>query len=345
MSKNDCFLRACRREYTRRIPAWFMRQAGRYMAEYRAIREKHSFLDMVKTPEVAAEVTLQPVRAFDIDAAIIFADILPLLEAMGLHLTFEKGEGPRIHNPIRSSADIDRLRPAESTSRLAFTLEAIRITQRELNDAIPLLGFSGAPFTLACYAIEGGGSPDYKTCLTFMREKPAAFNMLMKRLTEAVIDYLSAQVDAGVDAVQLFDSWVGILSPTEYEAFAQPYTRQVTAAIRGRGIPFIHFGTGTGPLLPAIAQTSPSVVGIDAETDLMKAWDELGEVAVQGNLDPELLVGPWDPIEAAARRLLETAGRRPGYIFNLGHGILKQTPPENIRRLAEFVHSFKAGPA
>lgn len=341
MRKNDCFLKACRREPADRIPAWFMRQAGRYMQVYRDIREKHSFLDMVKQPDIAAEVTLQPVEAFDIDAAIIFADILPLLESMSLDLTFAKGVGPRIHNPIRTVSDIDRLTPSSPEADLAFTLEAIKLVQKELDGSIPLLGFSGAPFTLACYAIEGGGSPDYATCLSFMREEPEAFSRLMDKLTDAVIAYMKAQVDAGVNAVQLFDSWVGIVSPEEYREHVLPFTARVTAEVKQTGVPFIHFGTKTGPLLSAIRETQPDVIGIDAETDLPSAWEDLGNVAVQGNLDAELLLGPWEPIEEAARTLLDRVAGKPGFIFNLGHGIIKETDPDHIRRLADFVHAYQ----
>lgn len=341
MSKNDSILRACRREKTDRIPAWFMRQAGRYMPEYRAIREKHGFLEMVKTPELAAEVTLQPLKAFDLDAGIIFADILPLLEAMGLELTFAKGEGPRIHNPIRSPRDVENLRDADIEKDLGFTLEAIRIVNRELDASIPLLGFSGAPFTLACYAIEGSGSEDYAVSLAFMREQPAAFNRLLTKISDNITAYLLAQARAGTAAVQLFDSWVGMLSPDEYRKYVQPYTRRITANVRAAGIPLIHFGTRTGPLLEAIAETDPDVISMDADVDLPSTWDRFPSFAVQGNLDPHLLLGPWDEIEKAARHLLDSAGRRPGYIFNLGHGIIKETPPEVVGRLADFVHSYQ----
>ena len=248
MSKNDCFIKACRREPTDRIPVWFMRQAGRYMPEYRAIREKHTFLEMVKNPELAAEITLQPIKAYDIDAGIIFSDILPLVESMGLSLEFIKGEGPVFHSPIRSAEQVEALTPSDPNEQLSYTLDAIRLTKTELGDSLPLIGFSGAPFTLACYAIEGGSSPDYEICRSFMKEESAAFHTLMQKLSNSIVDYLLAQVQAGADALQLFDSWVGILPPEDFRIFVQPYSMEIIKKVKqATNVPVIYFGTGPAP--------------------------------------------------------------------------------------------------
>lgn len=340
MTHDHRFLKACRREPVDTTPIWLMRQAGRYMPEYRAIRERHGFLQMVKTPELAAEVTLQPVRAFAIDAAIIFADILPALEGMGLQLTFEKGEGPVIHNPLRSPADIDALRQPDPRETTGFTLDAIRLVKAELGDCLPLIGFSGAPFTLASYAIEGGASRDYRRTKQLMYRNPAAWHTLMEKLARLVGDYAAAQVEAGADAVQLFDSWAGSLSPNDYAEFVLPYVKQAIARIRRDDpSPIIYFGTEMSGMLGLLRQTEADVIGIDWRIHLDDAWAQLGPgVAVQGNLDPMTLFAPWEVIERRTADILARAAGRPGHIFNLGHGILTETPVENVRRLAEFVH-------
>lgn len=335
------FLLACERKPTPFTPIWLMRQAGRYMPEYRAVKERHgSILDMVKNPAVAAEITMQPMRAFDLDAAIIFADILTLLEPMGLQLEFVKGEGPVIHNPIRTPADLNRLRPVTPETSLAFTLEAIRLAQRALGGSKPLIGFSGAPFTLACYAIEGGGSRDFASARAFMYRDPGAWAELMTRLAEAVGDYLAAQVAAGVDAVQLFDSWAGVLGPADYERFVLPYSRiALERAVHARRVPRIHFGTGTGGYLHLFRDAGCEVVGMDWRVDLAGVWPGLGRpAAIQGNLDPVVLLGPVDEIRRQAARILDSVRGRPGHIFNLGHGILEHTPVDHVRALVDFVH-------
>ncbi len=339
------FLLACARRPAPFTPVWLMRQAGRYMPEYRAVKAKHgSILDMVKDPAVAAEITLQPMRAFSLDAAIIFADILTLLEPMGFRLEFIKGEGPVIHNPLRAAGDLDRLRPLASPDELGFTLEAIRLARRALPADTPLIGFSGAPFTLACYAIEGGGSRDFARARALMYTEPALWEALMDRLAGAVGAYLSAQVDAGADAVQLFDSWAGVLSPSDYERFALPYSRRaLERAVAARRVPRIHFGTGTGGYLPLLRAAGCEVVGVDWRMDLARAWDAVGpDSAVQGNLDPVVLLGPPGEIRRQAARILDSAGGRPGHIFNLGHGILEPTPPDHVRLLVDFVHEHTA---
>jgi uroporphyrinogen decarboxylase len=322
-----------------------MRQAGRYMPEYRAIREKHSsILSMVKDPAIATEITLQPLRAFDLDAAIIFADILTLLEPMGFQLEFVAGEGPVIRNPIRSPCDLDRLRPTKPEIDLQFTIDAIRMTRRALGDRRPLIGFSGAPFTLACYAIEGGSSRHFARARSFMYNEPGAWSELMMRLAEAVGDYLGAQIAAGVDAVQLFDSWAGMLSPIDYARFALPYSRAaLERAISRQRVPRIHFGVGTGGLLSLMRDAGCEVVGIDWRVELAEAWRSLGRpAAVQGNLDPMVLFAPPHEIRRHVRRILDSVRGRPGHIFNLGHGILENTPVDHVRLLVDYVHEYSA---
>lgn len=342
MTQSDRFLRACRREPVDATPIWLMRQAGRYMAEYRALRERYSILELIKTPYLAAEVTLQPIRAFNLDAAIIFADILPPLQGMGLHLEFIKGDGPVIHNPLRSAADIKALvvRPPEET--LAFTLEAIRLVRAELNGKTPLIGFSGAPFTLASYAIEGGSSRNYTHTKGLMYSQPQVWHSLMDKLTQVVGHYLRAQAAAGAQALQLFDSWVGALSPADYESYVLPYSKQaIDIAQSGSDVPLIHFGTDTSGMLPLIKQAGGDIIGVDWRIDLASAWQQLGDdVAVQGNLDPVVLFAPPAEIKKQAARILDSVKGKPGHIFNLGHGILQHTPVEHVAALIDFVHEY-----
>jgi len=363
---NDRFLKACRREEVDRTPVWFMRQAGRYMPEYRAVRARHSLLEIVKTPELAVEVTLQPIRAFELDAAIIFADLLPPLEGMGLQLTYEKGEGPVIHNPLRTPADIAALRVPDSRESVGYTLDAIRLAKRELADRVPLIGFAGAPFTLASYAIEGGSSRDYRRTKQLMHAQPDAWHLLMSKLSAMVSDYALAQIAAGVDAVQLFDSWAGALAPDDYAEHVLPYVQQCVAAIKGQeprtenrepsvGLagsrfsvlgspaPVIYFGTDMSGMLPLLRQTGADVIGVDWRIQLDDAWAQLGPgLAVQGNLDPMTLFASWPRIEQRAAAILDRAAGRPGHIFNLGHGILTETPVDHVARLAEFVHEYSS---
>lgn len=319
-----------------------MRQAGRYMAEYRALREKYTILEIIKTPELACQVTMQPIDAFDLDAAIIFADILPPLEGMGLNLEFVKGEGPVIHNPIRTAADVDRLAVPPPQEALWFTLEAIKLVRNELDArGIPLIGFSGAPFTLASYAIEGGSSRNYTHAKGMLMGDPETWHRLMQKLSELVGQYLLAQAQAGAQVLQIFDSWVGALSPDDYREHVLPYTQNAIQVAKAAGVPIIHFGTNTNGMLPLIRSAGSDVVGVDWRIDLDVAARTLGpDVAIQGNLDPVALFAPWPALKERAQRVLDRAAGRRGYIFNLGHGILPQTPVENVRRLVDFVHEY-----
>lgn len=338
--ENSRFLRACRQEPVDATPIWLMRQAGRYMPEYRSLRERWSILDLIKQPELACEVTLQPVKVFDLDAAIIFADILPPLEGMGLSLSFVQGEGPLIHNPIRTAAEVDRLATPPPEEALWFTLEAIRLTRRELEPlGIPLIGFSGAPFTLASYAIEGGSSRSLAITRQLMMSDPSTWRRLMSKLATVSGNYLRAQAEAGAQALQIFDSWCGHLSPADYAEHVLPYTKQAIATAKETGVPVILFGTGTAGLLPLMAESGADVIGVDWRIDLNDAFERVGpRCAVQGNLDPVALLAPWEAIQPRAQHVLDQAARRPGHIFNLGHGILPNTPVEHVKRLTGYVH-------
>ncbi len=338
------FMRACQHQVVDATPIWLMRQAGRYMQEYRSLRAQHSLLEMIKQPELAAEVTMQPIKAFDLDAAIIFADILPPLEGMGLQLEFMKGEGPVIHNPIRTRADVEALRVPDPQQSLSFTLDAIKLVRKELDGrGIPLIGFSGAPFTLAAYAIEGGGSKSYLQAKALMMSDPATWHLLMQKLSELVGHYLLAQVHAGAQVLQFFDSWVGNVSPADYREFVLPHSRHAIAIASQGGVPIIHFGTSTSGMLDLIKQAGGDIIGIDWHIDLDTAWHQLGyETTIQGNLDPAILLGPWSQVQKRTQEILDGAADRPGYIFNLGHGIYQTTPVDNVRRLVDFVHEYSA---
>jgi uroporphyrinogen decarboxylase len=319
-----------------------MRQAGRYMQVYRDLRAKYKILELIKDPHLATEVTLQPVRAFDIDAAIIFADILPILEPMGLQLEFVKGDGPVIHNPVRTAADVDALQTPPAGEALHFTIDAIRQTVKELDGLVPLIGFSGAPFTIATYAIEGGASKNFLSVKAMMHDAPGQWHQLMEKLSTMVLDYLTAQIDAGADAVQLFDSWVGILSPADFATFVEPHLRGVIAGVKERHpkTPLIMFATGCAGLFPAFKAMNPDVIGVDWRLDLAQTWDTLGDVAVQGNLDPIILTTNPDAIRSQTQRILESVHGRPGHIFNVGHGVVPQTPEANVAELVNFVHEY-----
>lgn len=340
---SDRFLRACRREPTDRTPVWFMRQAGRYMPEYRRLRQNHSFLEMTKTPSLAAEITLQPLRAFPLDAAIIYSDILLPLEPMGARLEYAAGEGPVIHNPLRTAADVAGLREVDAARDLAFVGEAIRLVRPQI--AVPLIGFAGAPFTLASYLIEGGASRNYAETKRLMYHDPRAWHSLMAKLARVVADHLRCQVEAGADVVQVFDSWVGCLSPSDYREYVLPHTRSVFESLRDLTTPTIHFGTGNPALLPLLRQAGGDVIGLDWRVPLNAAWATLGAVAVQGNLDPVALFAPPDELERRVRDVLARAGGRPGHIFSLGHGILPGTPVESVRLVAELVHHLTVAEA
>jgi uroporphyrinogen decarboxylase len=337
-------LRACRRQPVDTTPIWLMRQAGRYLPEYRALREQHAFLEMVKTPELACEVTLQPLRSFDLDAAIIFADILPPLESLGFELEFHEGRGPLILNPLRRAADVGALAGSEGDEGWSFTLQAIRLARRELAGRVPLIGFSGAPFTLACYAIQGSGGGDFTVARQFMMNEPRAWHAFMDVLARLVGRYLSAQVEAGAQVLQLFDSWAGLLSPADYREFVLPYSRAALPAAGGGEVPLIHFATGSSGLLELMQEAGGDVIGVDWRVDLDSAWRRLGGgAALQGNLDPVALLAEPEALEARAVAVLRAAAGRPGHIFNLGHGVLPQTPPDNVRRLVELVHEWPIG--
>ena len=320
-------------------PVWFMRQAGRYMAEYRALRERHSLLEICRVPDLATEVTLQPVRRIDVDAAILFSDLLLPLEPMGLPFDFVKGEGPQIERPIGGPEDIDALRVFEPREALEHVLTAIRQIQQELAGSVPLIGFAGAPFTLASYAIEGGHSNNFARTKGLMYGHPDAWHRLCDMFATVVSDYLLAQIEAGVDAVQVFDSWVGTLNAADYREFAYPHTRKIFQAIAGR-VPTIHFGTGTSTILEELRDAGGDVIGVDWRIPIDEAWTRIGTGhAVQGNLDPTLLLGPTARMFEQTDDVLSRAGGRPGHIFNLGHGILPSTPVEHVQMLAQYVHS------
>ena len=342
LDQNNPFLMACQRKTTSYTPIWLMRQAGRYMKEYRALRKKYSFLEMCKNPQLAAEVTLQPIHQIRVDAAIIFADILLPLEPMGIELEFAKDEGPVFHHPIREMKQIEKLRIIDPEGDLPFLMEAIRLVRKELDGKIPLLGFSGAPFTLASYIIEGGHSKNYILTKGMMHQNPQAWDRLMEKLSEVLIRYLNAQIRSGVQAVQLFDSWVGCLSPTDYERYVLPHSKRVIDGV-DRTVPLIHFGTTTSTLLEGMKKAGGDVIGVDWRVDLGEAWSRIGyDVAIQGNLDPVVLLSSIDVIKEEAKRILDRAGNRPGHIFNLGHGILPDTPVENVVALVDMVHEYSS---
>lgn len=337
------FLRACRRLPVDATPVWFMRQAGRYMAEYRAIRAKHTLLEIVERPELAAEVTLQPVEAHGVDAAILFADILLPVVPMGFNLEFVKGEGPQIDNPFRAVEDLGRMRQMDAKSDLGHVMEAIRLVRKELTEETALIGFSGAPFTVASYMVEGGPSRDYRFTKGLMYAEPETWAAFMEIVSEALADYLLSQIEAGAQAVQLFDSWVGALSPGDYERYVQPYSQKVLEVAQATGVPVIHFGTNTTTLLPLMKAAGGNVIGLDWRMPLDKGWALLGEdTAVQGNLDPVALFAPKDVLGERVKDVLDRAGGRPGHIFNLGHGISQHTPPENVTAVVEMVHEWTA---
>jgi uroporphyrinogen decarboxylase len=331
-------VRAARREPVERTPVWFMRQAGRSLPEYRAVREQHSFWEVAHTPELCAQVTLQPVRRHGVDAAVMFADIMTPVLGMGLEVDLVEGVGPVVARPVRTLADVARLRVPEPEEAFAPLLEAIRIVRGELAPEQAVVGFCGGPFTVAGYLVEGRPSREFATVKTMMYSEPAVWRALMEKLAECFGSYLAAQARAGAAVVQLFDSWVGALSPADYEEFVAPWSARILAAA---GVPTIHFGTGTGSLLPAMARAGGDVIGLDWRVPLDLGWQAVGaETGVQGNLDPAVLLGPWQRVEAAALDVLRRAGGRPGHIFNLGHGVLPRTDPDTVTRLTRLVQSI-----
>lgn len=334
---NDRFVRACRLEPVDATPVWFMRQAGRSFAAYRRLRERYGILELAKTPDLCAEITLMPVRELGVDAAVMFSDIMLPLEPIGVALRIEPEIGPIIERPIRSPADVDALGEFDPAG-VSFTLEAIRMVRRELEGKAGVIGFAGAPFTLACYLIEGRPSRDYARAKAFMYREPAAWHRLMDRLSAMVVAYLRAQIEAGAQVVQLFDSWVGGLGPTDYAEYVQPHVRGIFDALGD--VPTIHFGTGTAALLEHMAEAGGGVIGIDHRQSLADAWRRLGpDRGVQGNLDAARLLAGWEATERGALAVLAEAGGRPGHIFNLGHGVLPETDPALLRRLVDLVHT------
>jgi len=341
---NDRLLKACRGEPVDRTPVWFMRQAGRSQPEYRALRERYSLLDICRTPELCAQVTLLPVRQLGVDAAILFADITLPFGGMGVSFDIVEGQGPVIERPIRTDAALDGLRVFEPERDTPALLDAIRLIRRDAE--VPLIGFAGAPFTLASYLIEGRGNRDLLTTKRMLREAPALWAGLMARLTDTTIAYLRAQAMAGADALQVFDSWVGALSPYDYESAVLPHMRRLFGALRGLGVPVIHFGTGTAGLLEAMARAGGDVIGVDWRIGLAEAWAHIGGAGIQGNLDPTAVLAPFEVMAPAARAILRDAAGRRGHIFNLGHGVLPETPQDHLRRLVDLVHehSYTAVP-
>lgn len=340
------FLQACRREPTSRTPVWLMRQAGRYQKKYRAIRERTPFIDLCKNPELAAQVTLEAQSDLGVDAAILFSDILLIVEPMGFSLAYTKGDGPSIQKPVRSAADVDRIPRIRfcgtaGAPPLPFVGRTLGLVKKDLKPGIALIGFAGAPFTLASYLIEGGASRDFAATRRFFGDDPGAWKALLEKIADATADYLNYQIDNGADALQLFDSWAGHLTPEEYRLYAAPYSRRVFDALGSR-VPTIHFGTKTDPFLEAFAEAGGTVVGVDQRVSLDQAWKRIGPGrAIQGNLDPEILChGDASALEREVRRILSEAAGRPGHIFNLGHGVLPGTPEDNARRLVEMVHEF-----
>jgi uroporphyrinogen decarboxylase len=335
---DDRFLRACRREPVDRTPVWFMRQAGRYLPEYRELRGDRDILEAVRHPDLAVETTLQPLRRFDADAAILFSDIMVPLAAIGIGARIDAGRGPVVDEPFRSSADVARLRTLQPDADVPHVLEAVRLLRKELT--VPLIGFAGAPFTLAAYLIEGGPSRTHDRTRALMRRDPAAWRTLMDALADLTVSYLTAQVEAGVQAIQVFDSWVGSVGLDAYLAHVQPVMRGVFERLAGLGVPTIHFGVGTGELLGAMRDAGGDVIGVDWRVPLDAAWERVGgDRGVQGNLDPAALLAPWGVAAEEARRVLSRAGGRLGHVFNLGHGVLPETPVEHLQRLVELVHS------
>ena len=350
----DRFLRACRREPVDRTPVWFMRQAGRSLPEYRKIKEHYSLLEIARQPDLCAQVTLQPVRRLGVDAAILYADIMTPLVAVGIDLDIVEGTGPVVAHPIRTQDDLAALRPLETDHDIPHVQETIRILRRELAATdTPLIGFAGAPFTLAAYLVEGKPSRDYARTKQLMYGQPELWHALMERLTDIVISYARGQIAAGIQAFQLFDSWIGALGPRDYARFIQPHVRRIFTALAtpdagpaaAERIPLIHFGTGTAGLLELMADAGGDVIGLDWRVRLEEGWRRVGgpeRVAVQGNLDPTVLLAPWEVVRTEAEEVLRAAGGRPGHIFNLGHGILPQTPVETLERLVAFVREYES---
>lgn len=341
MSAPDSFfVKACRLQPAEATPVWFMRQAGRYMPEYRAVRKQYSLIEICKRPSVAADVTITAAEVLGVDAAIIFADLLLPLEVMGLPFHFSPGEGPVIEKPLRTPADISALR-TDRASELGYVAEAVSLVAKHFADRLPVIGFCGAPFTLASYMIEGGGSRNYIHTKKMMYSSPEAWDELLEKLVEVAGEYAAQQVRAGADVIQIFDSWVGCLSVEDYRRYVLPRTKDLVMRLQQAGAPVIYFGTDTATLLPSMKETGAEVIGLDWRIPLDEGWRRIGEdVGVQGNLDPAVLFAAWKEIQLRAEEILRRAAGRPGHIFNLGHGILPETPVENVKALVDFVKQY-----
>jgi len=340
--QNSSFLKACRGEKSDFTPVWFMRQAGRYMREYRQDKARaKNFLDFCKTPELTAKVTLDAQKILGVDAAILFSDLPLILEPMGLDLDYPEGVGPSISNPVRVPGDVDKLREFAPSEAFPFVGETIRLINSELQRGIPLIGFSGAPFTVGSYAIEGRGSKEYQHVKNMMFNESSSWHKMMDKLANDISAYLNAQIDWGVHAVQIFDSWVGCLSPEEYSMYALPYTKKVIDNVKGR-VPIIHFGTGAGNFMDLMDSAGAEVLGFDWLTPIRPTWDKLNCKSVQGNLDPSLLFEDWSTVKKAIDNILENIDGKPGHIFNLGHGILPGTPVDMVKKIVEYVHEKTA---
>jgi uroporphyrinogen decarboxylase len=337
------FVKACKLQPVDRTPVWFMRQAGRYMPEYRAVRKQYSLIEICKKPEVAAEVTITAAEALGVDAAIIFADLLLPLEVMGLPFHFSAGEGPVIEKPVRTKEDIARLR-TDRAADLGYVSNAVRLVCKHFGEGLPVIGFCGAPFTLASYMIEGGGSRNYVHAKKMMYSLSAVWDELMRKLVAVVSEYAAQQVHAGADVIQIFDSWVGCLSVEDYRRYVLPRTTELVKALQKNGVPIIYFGTDSATLLPSMRETGAEVIGLDWRIPLDDGWRSVGfDCATQGNLDPVLLFAEWKELKSRAQDILRRAAGRPGHIFNLGHGILPETPVENVKALAKFVQEYSTG--
>jgi len=339
---NSLFVRAAKAQPTERTPIWLMRQAGRYMAEYRAVRKDYSLIEICKKPTIAAQVTIEAAEILKVDAAIIFADLLLPLEVMGLPFHFAAGEGPKIEKPIRTPSDIAHLR-TDRAADLGYVAEAVKLVCKHFGDRLPVIGFCGAPFTLASYMIEGGGSRNYVFTKKMMYSAPDPWNALMRKLVAVTAEYSTEQVRAGADAIQIFDSWVGCLSVEDYRRYVLPHATDLVKRLQETGVPIIYFGTDSATLLPSMKETGAEVVGLDWRIPLDTGWQNLGfQGAVQGNLDPVLLFADWKEIRPRAEDILRRAAGRPGHIFNLGHGILPETPVDNVKALCDFVREHSA---
>lgn len=342
MTGRERFLATVRREQPDRTPVWFMRQAGRCLPEYRELRKRHPFLEVARTPELATEATLMPIDRFGVDGAVLFADIMLPLDGMGVPFEIRPGVGPVIENPLRTEAAIDAIRVVDPEEGTPYVLEALRMLRGELGDRAALLGFAAAPFTLACYLVEGRPTKEYPTTKALMLGQPELWHKLMSALTDITIRYLKGQVRAGADVVQLFDSWLGLLDEASFRTCVQPYTAQIFEAMRGLA-PTVHFSTGTVQLLEAIGETGPDVVSVDWRLPIDVAWERLGHrTGIQGNLDPARLMAPWEVVRDGADDILTRVNGRAGHVFNLGHGVLPETDPDKLTRLVEHVHTVTA---